>query len=358
MASQSLLLGALGRTRCASTESLDFQTRLGRPPVGDPGGPAPGVLVLTRAADREVDELSLRLAVRGVPMLRLDSDRSAGLELTWDVLDGVVETPDVRFAPRTVWLRHFSGASVPSHGVNGVDDYVREQWVAWSRMVLAGARSVVVNGAANLSVTDRVAQLAAARQVGLGVPATVVTSRPGSAADRIPGHGDLVVKSLGDPFVEPVPGCLRTVFPRRLSRAELSAVRAVEPAPVMVQEFVPSSRRLRMYAVGGELIGFELGARPDAPRGSAEQGSAEQGSAEQGSVTPVPVPDELRAQLGLLAARWGMDVAAFDLLDTAAGPVFLQVTAACQWLRVERAAGVCTVTEAVAGLLEKNFHSG
>jgi hypothetical protein len=353
MASQSLLLGAFGRTRCASAESLDFQTRLGRPPVGDPGDPggtAPGVLVLTRAADREVDELSLRLAVRGVPMLRLDSDRSAGLELTWDVLDGVVETPDVCFAPRTVWLRHFSGASVPSQGTNGVDDYVREQWVAWSRMVLAGARSLVVNGSVNgtaqLGATDRVAQLAAARQVGLRVPATVVTSRPGSAADRIPGHGDLVVKSLGDPFVEPVPGCLRTVFPRRLSRAELSAVRAVEPAPVMVQEFVPSSRRLRVYAVGGELIGFELGARLDAGFGGVRHGS----------VTPVPVPGELDAQLGLLARRWGMDVAAFDLLDTAAGPVFLHVTAACEWLRLERAARVATVTDAVAGLLEKNFH--
>jgi len=356
MASQSLLLGALGRARCASAESLDFQTRLGRPPVGNPGGPAPGVLVLTRAADREVDELSLRLAVRGVPMLRLDSDRSAGLELTWDVLDGVVETPDVCFAPRTVWLRHFSGASVPSHGANGVDDYVREQWVAWSRMVLAGARSVVVNGSvtgtANLA-TDRVAQLAAARRVGLRVPATVVTSRPGSAPDRIPGHGDLVVKSLGDPFVEPVPGCLRTVFSRRLSRAELSAVRAVEPAPVMVQEFVPSTRRLRVYAVGGELIGFELGSRPGGPFGGAKPGGAK-----PGSVTPVPVPDQLHAQLGLLAGGWGMDVAAFDLLDTAAGPVFLQVTAACEWLRLERNAGVSTVTDAVAGLLERNFHSG
>jgi hypothetical protein len=49
-------------------------------------------------------------------------------------------------------------------------------------------------------------------------------------------------------------------------------------------------------------------------------------------------------------------VAAFDLLDTAAGPVFLQVKEACEWLRLERAAGVATVTHAVAGLLEKNFH--
>jgi glutathione synthase/RimK-type ligase-like ATP-grasp enzyme len=114
----------------------------------------------------------------------------------------------------------------------------------------------------------------------------------------------------------------------------------------MVQEFVPSSRRLRVYAVGGELVGFELGARLDAGFGGVRHGS----------VTPVPVPGELDAQLGLLARRWGMDVAAFDLLDTAAGPVFLHVTAACEWLRLERAAGVATVTDAVAGLLEKNFH--
>jgi hypothetical protein len=285
-----------------------------------------------------VDELSLRLAVRGVPMLRLDSDRAAGLELTWDVTDSVVETPDGRFAPRAVWLRHFSGASVPSRGVGGLDDYVREQWVAWSRMLLAEERFEVVNGTVEHAPPDPVAQLAAARQVGLRVP----------AADRIPGDGDLLVKTLGGQFVEPVPGRLRALLPRRLSRAHLRSVQAVEPAPVMVQEFVPSARQLRVYSVGGELIGFEQSAhRPDAPFSDTVQRS----------VAATSVPDGLREPLEILTRRWGLDVAAFDLLDTTDGPVFLQVDTACDWLALERRAGVTSVTDAVAGLLERNFHA-
>jgi len=77
---------------------IDFQ------PAGPAAGrrpwrPGPGVLVLP-GADREVDELSLRLAMRGVHMLAAGQRPLAALELTWDVLDGVVETADVRFAPR------------------------------------------------------------------------------------------------------------------------------------------------------------------------------------------------------------------------------------------------------------------
>lgn len=348
MAAQPLLFGAPGRARRASTQSLDFQGRLGRPPAGDPHGPVPGVLVLTRAADREVDELSLRLAVRGVPMLRLDSDRAAGLDLTWDVLDGVVETTEGRFEPRAIWLRYFSGASVPSHGSGGLDDYVRQQWVAWSRMMLAVERCQVVNRAATHARPDRVAQLAGARRAGIRVPATVVTSRPSTAADRIPGDGDLVVKSLGLHFVEPVPGQLRTLSPRRMSRAHVRAARVAEPAPVMVQEFVPCARELRVYAVGGELIGFARSApRPDAQFGDEEDRH----------VVPVPVPDELRRPLESLARRWQLDVAAFDLLETSDGPVFLEVDTACDWIGHERRAGVSSVTDAVAGLLERNFRA-
>ncbi|HWN33475.1 MAG TPA: hypothetical protein VNP03_12050 [Pseudonocardia sp.] len=357
MASQPLLLGVRSRTRCAPAQSLDFQARLGRPPAGDPSGPAPGVLLLTRAADREADELSLRLAVRGVPMLRLDSDRSAGLDLTWDITDSVVETPDGRFAPTAIWLRNFSGASVRSHGgggVDGLDGYVREQWVAWSRMLLGVERPLVVNGAAGPSAPDRVTQLAAARRVGLRVPATVVTSRPGTAAERIPGDGDLVVKSLGEHFVETSPGCLRALFARRLSRAELAAERGVEPAPVLVQEFLPSEGELRVYSVGGELIGFRLRPhRPDSPFGDALFGDVE-----ERTVTPAALPDGLSRPLELLTRHWGLDVAAFDLLDTPDGPVFLGVTVACDWLSVERRAGSTEVTDAVAGLLEKAFHAG
>ena len=46
------------------------------PPAGEPGKPSPCVLILSRAADRDADELSLRLAAAAVPVVRVDSDRS------------------------------------------------------------------------------------------------------------------------------------------------------------------------------------------------------------------------------------------------------------------------------------------
>src|SRR5215204_4183371 len=50
-----------------SAESLDFQVRVGRPDPSERGPQTPCVLVLTRTADREIDELSLALAAAGGP---------------------------------------------------------------------------------------------------------------------------------------------------------------------------------------------------------------------------------------------------------------------------------------------------
>lgn len=53
-----LLLRPHPHVTTASAESLDFQARVGHPTAPDP---APCVLVLTRAADREVDALGRKL---------------------------------------------------------------------------------------------------------------------------------------------------------------------------------------------------------------------------------------------------------------------------------------------------------
>jgi len=68
------------------------------------------------------------------------------------------------------------------------------------------------------------------------------------------------------------------------------------------------------------------------------------------------VPDELRAQLKVLAAAgaWTWPRSTCWTQRTDGLP---PGHGRCQWLRLERAAGVSTVTDAVAGLLEKNFHS-
>jgi hypothetical protein len=99
---------------------------------------------------------------------------------------------------------------------------------------------------------------------------------------------------------------------------------------------------LRVYAVAGEFHAFEIAAhRPDAPFVDARHVP----------VRRTALPEALRAPLTRLVRTWALDVAAFDLLMTPDGPVFLEVNAACDWLWLERSAGVAPVTAAVLGLL-------
>ena len=64
--------------------ALDFQERMHQAGMvaDDEGDPTPCVLVLARAADMEMNELSLALAEHNIRMLRIDADRCLDLALT------------------------------------------------------------------------------------------------------------------------------------------------------------------------------------------------------------------------------------------------------------------------------------
>src|SRR5215207_5664854 len=218
-------------------ESLDFQVRVGRPDPSERGPQTPCVLVLTRTADREIDELSLALAAAGVPILRLDSDRAPDHDLCWDPRAGVVIADGAALRPVVCWARYFTAGSIPVASADAaLAAYARAQWSAATGALAAAPGVRHVNPA---PAPDRLAQLA-------------------EALRWLPGHGDVIVKSVGEHFVEPRAGELTGLTPRRLSRAQLAAEAQREPAPVLVQEFLGSARELRVYAVGGRLCSFAV----------------------------------------------------------------------------------------------------
>jgi glutathione synthase/RimK-type ligase-like ATP-grasp enzyme len=337
--------GALQKSH-PSSESADFQVKVGQPRSGVADGPTPCVLVMTRAHDPDVDSLSVRLAAAGIALLRLDSDRCAEQEISWDPSERVLTTAEGSFRPLVGWGRYFSARSIPAPGDLEVAAYRRDQWSAWPAIPLAADGIEVINRGASATSPDRVTQIAAAQAAGLRTPATIVTNSPSTAARLLPGSGEVMAKALGEHFVEPRPGHCIGLLPRRLSRSELIALESLEPAPVLFQEFIPSREELRVHAVGGELITYAVTKPSPESLWMADS---------RVDAREVPTPAEIEGPLTHLARMWNLDVAAFDLLASPEGLVFLEVNPTCSWFWCERSAGSDSITGRVTELVSTLF---
>lgn len=315
-----VLLGAQAFSRHTSGRSTDFQERVGRPGRGDHDA-LPAVVVLTRSDDPEVDAVSLALAARGVPLVRIDSDRCRDLPITKEEPDGALCVAGERVTPTVTWLRYFSSSAVAAHDEPVLDTYTRSQWTWWARTIVDGAPRRINRGLGPC-LPDRVTQLAAARRAGLAVPRTVVTSEPVAAARAFAGSEHVIVKSIGGHVLEPRPRHLVGLFTQCVPTTSL-ADRPTEPAPVMVQETIAADREVRVFVVGGTTRAYEVSkSRPDAGWTDGETVA----------VRPTTVSPELTDALRGLARYWGLDIAGFDVLETPGGPVFLEVNAMCDWL--------------------------
>jgi hypothetical protein len=333
-------------------------------------GPLRCVLLLSRACDRDLEPVALRLADAGVPCVRLNADETAGADLCLEPDGRRVRLNGRLLAPTVTWVRHFAASAVPEPpggmpgGVRaavpdttaipggpgagapgvarapGVPEppgavFSREAW-------LAAAEDLAAVAAA--PIRDRrlspLAQLRLAARHGVAVPRTVLTTDPRGALDRL-DCPRLVVKSAHGHFIESAPGRLTGVFPVVTDRAGLAAATHPGP-PVIVQEHIAHEAELRVYWVAGHIVAFRVGkGAPDEPWTAPDRVSAE----------PVEPPARVVTATTRLAAAMSLSFGAFDFLMRAAEPVFLEVNPDGDWRWAERRAGTGGVTDAVVAML-------
>jgi hypothetical protein len=327
----------------APITALDFQERVHRLDLVDPGNgdPEPCVLVLARSADMEMNELSIALAEHGVRMARIDIDRCLDLSLTVYPDSPLVELDRWVLRPLLVWRRHFELAALPVDPGTLFGAYVADQWRSVADWITNRADWAQVNSLATGRRPDRLTQLSDAAAFGLRTPRTIVTTRP---ARHRPGGGTCVVKTSGRHLIEPSSGVQHGLFPRPLDPRRGGG--GPEPAPVIVQQYVNSDHELRVFVVGERLIGYrvdkldpaQLWINPDAVE-----------------VHPVDIPPALGDTLLALARFWRLDVAAFDLLVAGGEPIFLEVNINCDWRWFEGRSAEPAVSNAVASWVASRF---
>ncbi|MEV4731283.1 hypothetical protein [Saccharopolyspora sp. NPDC049426] len=323
---------------------LDFQERMYQAGLveEEPGDPVPCVLVLSRATDMEMNELSLALAEHDVRMVRIDADRCLDLPLTVHADTPLIEFHRWLLRPVLIWRRHFDMTAVPVDPATVYGAYVREQWHAVGNWLTTRDDWDQVNTGPSGGVLDRLTQLQGAASVGLRVPRTSVTTMPGRSR---PGGAQCIVKTAGHHMLEPEPGALRGLFPQPLDIRRTGG-ESREPAPVLVQQYLDADEELRVFVVGERAIGFRVHKLDPAQLWVDPESVV---------VEPVDVPGGLVERLLRLCERWRLDVAGFDLLRVGDEWVFLEVNVNCDWRWFEQRADSKDVSGAVHDWVRSRF---
>lgn len=329
----------------SSDTSLDFQERMHRADLvtEESSDALPCVLVLARAADMEMNELSMALAEHDIRMVRIDADRCLDNSMTVFTDTPLIEFERWLVRPILVWRRHFDVTALPVDPSTVHGAYVREQWSAVANWLGHRGDWEQVNPIRFTRGLDRLTQLHDAADFGLSVPRTTVTTKPGRSR---PGGGQCIVKTAGHHLLEPEPGAMRGLFPRPLDIRRSDEVR--EPAPVIVQQYLDADHELRVFVVGGELIAYRVHKLDPAQLWVDPEAVV---------VHRADVPPELAEKLLALSRHWRLHVAAFDLLVTGGQYVFLEVNVNCDWRWFEHRAGCTAVSDAVHGWLRERFEA-
>lgn len=298
------------------------------------------VLILTDADDITAGRVAAELAVRGVPLARVDATDfptrvSMSAEITtgaaWsgaltDIATGreLVDLGDVA----SVYYRRPTQFTLPE-GMNRAE----QQFAYGEARRGFGGVLQALDGA--LWVNDRVAaaraeykplQLATAAEVGLRVPKTLITSEPERAhhwAKEI--DGPIIYKPLSGIW-HADEGKVRVLWTSAVTNLDDLLDPALGRTANLFQEQVPKEHEARAIVAGERVFTVAIDA-------ATEQGRNDWRSAYDSlSYRTIELPEDVSAKLVTLHKRLGLVFGAVDLIRTPAGEwVFLETNQSGEW---------------------------
>jgi glutathione synthase/RimK-type ligase-like ATP-grasp enzyme len=171
----------------------------------------------------------------------------------------------------------------------------------------------------------KVFQLRVAQDVGLSIPATLVTSDPARARAFIETHG------IGRTIYKAFSGTREAWRETRLvKQEELHLLDSVRYAPVIFQHYIEATVDLRVTVVGDDIFPAALFSQQSAYPIDFRMDMANT------RIESHQMPDEILVKLRELMRRLGLVYGAIDMRLTPQGEyVFLEINPAGQWLFIE-----------------------
>jgi glutathione synthase/RimK-type ligase-like ATP-grasp enzyme len=196
--------------------------------------------------------------------------------------------------------------------------------------------------ACDLIAQRKAYQLKVAQQVGLRIPATLMTNDPHEARKFVDSRGyrDVAYKSFSSTEEE-----WRET--RVLKEDELSLLDHVQHAPVIFQHYVEARYDLRITAVADQLFPAAIHSQQTSYKVDCRI------DINAAKIEPVDIPDEIEDKLLALTRRLGLTFGAIDMRLTPGGDyIFFEINPAGQFMYIEAATGL-PIASAMATELDR-----
>lgn len=301
-------------------------------------------IIIGDLSDSHVSSVVRSLERRGqASPVVLDAPRlqRCGFSLDLDALSDAGRKVDLSDGG-TGWLRRYAPSAWGTGSVAGsLESVTKRAFLSLvGSITRLGNREWLTTLDALLGGEDRLVQLEAARRAGFRIPATIVTSAPTEAADRL--GANFVVKPLAGGYYWAEDGP-RAVFTTELATEEALSL-DFAAAPFVAQEFLHVHEHLRVVTVKDDawVAVLSTEGRPlDWRQQDAAHFEWRPATDSTACINALKVAAELR--IGYSSQDWVRD---------ANGLTFLDLNPGGQWMFLPELIST-SVTEAIARFLER-----
>ena len=295
------------------------------------------VLVVTASYDQSAQPVLDHLQAMGVSAFRLDTDRfPTQVKAHFNPKQGLAlkDSEDWIHGSqiRSVWYRRNVAPALPSH----LDRYNQEFCTRESRAFLDGALASIptdrwLSQPLAISRAERkLYQLTVANQIGLSLPATVVTNDQ-AAVVQFTKLRQTVVKAVSSGYIDSPEG-YRAMFTTALSDEDLHDLSGLDLAPATFQQHILKKSDIRVTVVGEEVFAAEIMSQSHSS--SATDWRATDNSDLEHKIHRLP--DRTRDQCLELMRRLELGFGAIDFALTENDEyIFFEINPNGEWLWIE-----------------------
>lgn len=295
------------------------------------------LLVLTSTDDATADHLCSRLVAEDLPLIRINTDtfaREGFVEYARGAIS--LRMKGESFAPdgiRNVWHRRPRGVQVGRGPFSESQTlHLSREWGASLDCFLAHvpAERWMNHPAANAHASNKLLQLTVAREVGLTVPDTLVTSSRDDALSFLSRHGGHVVaKPLSVGYVETAAGVVEgQIYTSHVAEENLDDAGLLARCPTLLQQQLTKAADVRVTIVDRRVTAIDL--LPESP--SSAPVDIRESDPRSLTYEPVALLSSVELRILELMDRFGLRFGAIDLVRTTTGEyVFLEINPNGQW---------------------------